>query len=340
MHQLIENVKRKLGIEIPEIEFAYQKSEQIIKQSKEFFKKRKEISPDSNKQTDIVFFGSLARFEATAASDLDYLVVAYDLPPEGQVNQMRNLIRTTDELCRQLNLNGPGATGMFGTVIGASDLTEKIGLEQDTNLNQSRRLLLLQESISIYNEQLHNKLISCIIERYLNDYKMPKKGIPRFLLNDTIRYWRTIAVDYQAKRWNNNNLNWGLRYLKLIISRKIVFAGMMISLLLTKKATKNYFLKQFRLPSLARLAQLLNYSEFKHSKDLSSIFVIYDRFLGYLKDEDFREAAKGVDSSDRFKIDNRLQQIKEDGVKLQKNLENIFFRDSLLKANAVKYMSF
>ena len=93
-------------------------------------------------------------------------------------------------------------------------------------------------------------------------------------------------------------------------------------------------------PAVPLPLRVLNYSEFKHSKDLSSIFVIYDRFLGYLKDEDFREAAKGVDSSDRFKIDNRLQQIKEDGVKLQKNLENIFFRDSLLKANAVKYMSF
>ena len=97
------------------------------------------------------------------------------------------------------------------------------------------------------------KTMRSILKRYLVDYHnfenvspLHKRGVARFLLNDVVRYWRTVAVDYQAKRWDelsppagafqeDDGLGleppkWGLRYIKLRSSRKLAFVGSLVSL--------------------------------------------------------------------------------------------------------------
>src|SRR5207247_550348 len=101
-----------------------------------------------------------------------------------------------------------------------------------------------------------------LVDRYLLDYQTkPKPGVPRFLVNDVVRYWRTIAVDYQAKKWDELDENWGLRYLKLIVSRKLTFAGTLVSLFIPaithKNVDREMLVRQFGMPPLARLAQVL-----------------------------------------------------------------------------------
>ncbi len=326
----------------PNIVNAYKFSKKRLDESKAFLLEN--IPSDDEVQIDIVIFGSLARFEATSESDLDYLVMAYNIPPPEKVSIIRDTIQTVGELIEKFNLKPPGTTGMFGTVLSAPDLTERIGLDQDTNLNHSRRMLILQESFSVYKPELHEKLLRLIIARYLADYRTPKNGVPRFLLNDVIRYWRTIAVDYQAKRWNNLDANWGLRYLKLLISRKIVFAGLMASLLLTKKTDVEYFYKQFSMSSLARIAQLISFVNGKNNGEsrrcIESILEISDQFIGKLENPDFRNEAKRVTTTQELMKNSQLKEVRKLGDKLQENLQKLFFEDKKLKDKAIKYMSF
>jgi hypothetical protein len=79
-----------------------------------------------------------------------------------------------------------------------------IGGDNDTNNNTTRRILLLLESQPIGDNKAHSRVMKGVLSRYILEDsrpKMPTKNeIPRFLLNDIIRYWRTMAVDFGYKR--------------------------------------------------------------------------------------------------------------------------------------------
>jgi hypothetical protein len=68
-----------------------------------------------------------------------------------------------------------------------------------------------------------------ILERYFEgDVHFSAAGkcrVPRFLLNDLTRYWRTICVDYAAKHRDQSGSKWALRNAKLRFSRKLIYAS-------------------------------------------------------------------------------------------------------------------
>lgn len=336
MHSELEKACKKLEIDLPKLKEASELSANLLSEAQ---KTLKELVPPNKVPIDVVVLGSLARHEVTPYSDLDYVVIVHSLPTPEKISSTRELLTAAESVRKQFNFKKPGRTGMFGIVLSAPELTERIGLEQDTNLSHSRRILLLQESASIYQPALHKKLIEGILCRYLIDYTETKKGVPRFLLNDVMRYWRTLAVDYQAKRWESIEPNWGLRFLKLIISRKIVFAGTLVSLLLTEEATVEYFYQQFSMPPLARIAQLYNKLEQEYLNDLATILNVAEVFLSALSIKEFRDKAKEVKSPHEIE-DVEFKKIRSKGRELQRALENIFYRSSLLKERAITYLNF
>ena len=190
---------------------------------------------------DILAFGSLARREATDESDFDYLVLVDGIPEDpdapGELLRRADHLRTIWAVEQghqgdqaDLAVKKPGTSGLFATVVGAFDLIEQVGLERDTNHSLTRRMLLLEESVSLFNAYVRTRVVSAALDRYLVLPGVRPEATPRYLLNDVIRYWRTVSVDYQAKA--NALENSGLRYVKLLIPRKIQFASMLMSLLL------------------------------------------------------------------------------------------------------------
>ncbi len=74
-------------------------------------------------------------------------------------------------------------------------------------------------------------MIRGVINRYLEEdnHLLTRDGkryrVPRFLLNDIVQFWRTMAVDFASKQRDRAGKGWGLRNAKLRMSRKLIFAS-------------------------------------------------------------------------------------------------------------------
>jgi predicted nucleotidyltransferase len=176
--------------------------------------------------TTVVLFGSIAREKITLGSDTDWilLVDGQAFPEHG--DQTRDVANT-------LAKNGfgePGRSGVFGCMVASHGMVHKIGGEDDTNSNTTRRVLLLLESFPIGDKSAFQRVRKQILNRYVRDDRGLLFGsgsvrVPRFLLNDFTCYWRTIAVDFVYKQRSDAGKKWALRNAKLRMSRKLVFAS-------------------------------------------------------------------------------------------------------------------
>jgi hypothetical protein len=68
-------------------------------------------------------------------------------------------------------------------------------------------MLQMTESTWVYGEEEYRSAIADIRGRYLQFHARTDRP-PRFLLNDTVRYWRTLCVDFQGKMIDRNDVGW------------------------------------------------------------------------------------------------------------------------------------
>ncbi len=113
---------------------------------------------------------------------------------------------------------------------------------------------------------------------------------PRFLLNDLIRYWRTIAVDFESKMRERKGEGWGLRNANLRLSRKSLFAGGLLPVLECYRYVSDemagYLVDRMSVRPLDRIADV-----FVDHRALDAgvrSLSAYDEFLAILDDGDKR----------------------------------------------------
>ncbi|MEA2312571.1 MAG: hypothetical protein QOE28_2539, partial [Solirubrobacteraceae bacterium] len=168
-----------------------------------------DLDPDAS----VVLFGSWGRHELTPHSDDDWALLVDGAPRDGVAPADAALAE------RFGNDRAPGRTGVFGGRVFADDLTSRIGLDADSNANLTRRMLLMLESQPVANDAVHRRIWERVLDGYLADADRPYRP-PRFFLNDLIRYWRTICVDFVGKEREGGE-KWGIRNAKLRTSRKV-----------------------------------------------------------------------------------------------------------------------
>ena len=259
----------------------------------------------------VIVTGSLGRAEATEGSDADWvLLVDGQSDPEHAI-----LARKIENRIREIVPKEVGPTGTFGNIVASHELVHYIAGTRDSNENLTRRILLLAESRALANPLVRERVIRNILARYvLHDRPVQSKSgrrqtIPHFLLNDVVRYWRTVASDYASKMWERSRQGWGIRNVKLRFSRKLLFIwGLLAAFsgelfappeLQRVENDDQYFLmladlirRQTDVPPLELLARVvLDTGDFSIARE---IFSSYDEFLTVLANPDARAKLEAV----------------------------------------------
>jgi hypothetical protein len=233
----------------------------------------------------VALFGSWGRGEVTDQSDYDWAVLV-DGPERAAVDPSPAAV----EAKFGPGERGPGPQGVFGDTVFGDNLVERIGLDADDNRNLTRRMLLLLESVAVFGPAVRDRCRDRVLAGYLDDTISDYRP-PRFFLNDLIRYWRTICVDFVGKQREGEDRKWALRNLKLGTSRKILFAGGLLPILLCHRyraADMEGFLRAaLDEPSIDRIAAA--FLELGAADAGVRAIGAYDRFLAMTADAGVRE---------------------------------------------------
>lgn len=276
----------------------------------------------------------------THTSDIDWIFLI-----DGQadlVHQGRALAAAAE--IEQLSNKTIGPEGTFGKMAFSHDVVQYIGGGEDSNANFTRRMLLLLESQPIGRREAYDRVVRVVLERYLTgDHGWMRGraflGVPRFLLNDIVRYWRTVAVDFAYKQWTRDNKGWALRSATLRLSRKLIYAAGL--LFCFSFAGLDWYSDQKMSRADRKLLGLVHLSILQTFTPLDvvanvclnspplhdaarSIFGAYDEFLGILTNASHRTHLESL-MPDAADGDDLWNHIRELGTRFQNGLDAIFF---------------
>jgi hypothetical protein len=272
----LEDLAGASGAEFPNLLKARERTRDWLASRREALAKL-----ESDDDVAIVLMGSWGRAEVTSGSDDDFMLLIR--------GDERTEVRPARSDVEAIFDRPPGSQGIFGEPVSSTTIIGHIGLEADSNKNLSRRMLLLLESMHATRQDIHEDVCEQLLDRYLDQSVKPQRP-PRFLLNDVIRYWRTICVDFAGKERQGPE-KWGLRNAKLRTARKILFAGGLLPVLECESRTKDemaeFLAGQFRMPPVDRIAM----SFVKHGAidQGARALAAYDKFLAILDNEDKRD---------------------------------------------------
>jgi hypothetical protein len=221
-----------------------------------------------------------------------------------------DVARETEGFLKSLGAREPGRAGIFGSLAFSHEIIHQIGGEDDTNSNTTKRILLVLESRPVGRRDAFDRVLNSVLSRYVAEdarFLQPSARfhVPRFLLNDFARYWRTMAVDFAHKRRTRAGQGAAIRNLKLRMSRKLIFVSGLLAcfsghILLTAPELSalihaghapdefvRHLRRVFSKTPLEIVASMIN--NHKHLRPIGiRLFSAYELFIGALSDDEKR----------------------------------------------------
>jgi hypothetical protein len=148
--------------------------------------------------------GSFGRGDASRFSDLDVFIVCLHEPVTNSrmLNNLEQieLLASIVHVNRELNLPKLDGDGGFLKVHSLDEYLVGLGKpSDDANNTFTGRLLLLLESQVIFGNPAYEHVRRECVMRYWLDYADHSDSfLPAFLVNDILRFWRTLCINYEA----------------------------------------------------------------------------------------------------------------------------------------------
>lgn len=248
-----------------------------------------------------VAVGSVGRFEALQASDLDFIPILKDKDTLKNFlehdREIRNLLRSG------LNLKISKGEDLT-KCIDLDSLTsqEAIGGNKDSSTLLTKRILVLTEGRQIAG----NLRLQEIRRKILSSYAGAERTRGRHVLslcNDIARYYRTLCIEYKAKV-DLYDKDWCTRNIKLRHSRKFWYFSLIISTISLAathpEGEQVYFdglLKAFEVPPYLRIFYALGE---KHGVLLGKLLERYAWYLEFMSNSTHREALAKITHAERY----------------------------------------
>jgi hypothetical protein len=181
-------------------------------------------------------------------------------------------------------------------------------------------MLLLLEGGWLFNEAGLKNIRRRILERYIAE-GMKDHQLALFLLNDVVRYYRTMAVDYEFKTVETPKVKpWGIRNIKLMFSRKLLYASGLFSVGTTADRTRSS--KISKLEELFELTVIDRMIAICGKTNVQPVLDSYDRFLDELESEETRNHLKTLGRDGREDV--IFRDLKNEGHHFTRELLKLF----------------
>ncbi len=244
--------------------------------------------------------GSYAREEAWEKSDLDLFFVNNDqrnIP----LSKLSKILIDAEliKLNKKLKLPEFSNDGQFLEIHLLKDIIDIGSQEEDYRNFFTARMLLLLESKPLFNKTVYDKVLDRIIEAYFRDFnKHEKDFIPVFLVNDIIRYWKTLCLNYEHKRnrvgkrsEKEKKLKAHKNNLKLKFSRKLTCYSFLIMIVWyyvqpQKRFNKKIIREIVNLTPVQRLLFVARNSNDVVKINIQKALIIYSEFLNFVNKPD------------------------------------------------------
>ena len=258
----------------------------------------------------VVTYGSYARREASENSDVDFFILS------GEEHCSKDLIAEVRAAIKKVVPHSPASDGAFNDVEKRTKMLRNIGGSDDDNWNITRRVLLLLEGEWLFNCDGLQDLRKKILDRYVPE-SIADHQLALFLLNDIIRYYRTVAVDYEFKTTEAEEVKpWAIRNVKLVFSRKLLYASGLFSVAMTADRTREEKLEVleqlFALPVIERMIFICGKSRMK------PVLQSYQVYLDRMSDAGTRTHLQNLKPKGRK--DPVFREIKNEGHRFTREL--------------------
>ena len=245
--------------------------------------------------------GSLARLEFGCRSDLDVFVLAdSSYFPHSRLQEYTLFAK----LIQINNLGFPTFSndGEYLKVYNISDLKNRTGSRKDDSENLfTVRMLLMLESRPLIHSELYDTQLRGIVEHYYRDNKGKRSFRPLFLLNDILRYWRTLCLNYEERR-HDLDRSWRKKNVNLKFSRMVTVFATILPLIAKPMTEVKDFFDLCQLSPLERLARGLSIlGDAKLLPRWHHILNVYESFLTWKEDEDVEKYLQEGEHKERVR---------------------------------------